>query len=192
MSITTAVLGGLTSLGSAIYGAISSSRRNKQAKDLIAAQRKENKDWYNTKMSEDYTKRSDVQSALQRQRAMLNDRYRTEKAAQAVSGGTDEAMALEKQADADAMSKTYSNIAANAANYRDQVEQQYRAQDAALNQQQAATLQAQAQATAQAASQGVNAGIGLLGAGFNEMEAKKLRETKYVPHNKRLDEEENS
>ena len=143
-------------------------------------------------MSEDYTKRSDVQSALQRQRAMLNDRYRTEKAAQAVSGGTDEAMALEKQADADAMSKTYSNIAANAANYRDQVEQQYRAQDAALNQQQAATLQAQAQATAQAASQGVNAGIGLLGAGFNEMEAKKLRETKYVPHNKRLDEEENS
>ena len=149
---------------------------------MIAAQRQENKDWYNTRMSEDYTKRSDAQALLQKQRQMLDERYRTEKAAQAVAGGTDESIALAKQADADSIAKTMTGLAENASAHKDAIEQQYRAQDAALNQQQAAALQAQAQASAQAASQGVNAGIGLIGAAYNGEIAKKLREMKNIPH----------
>ena len=190
MSIT-AALGGIAALGSAVYGAIASSKRNKEAKNLIAEQRKENKDWYNTKMSSDYTQRSDAQAVLKKQRELLAERFRAEKAAQAVAGGTDEDIAAAKQADADSVAQTMTGLAENASSYKDQVEQQYRAQDAALNQQQAAALQAQANATAAAAGQAVNAGIGMMGAAMNADALKSLRETKKLTHSQELDKEEN-
>ena len=55
------------------------------------------------------------------------------------------------------------DIASQASSFKDNIERQYRAQDAALNQQQAASHQQQAAQTAQAASQAVNAGISLVG-----------------------------
>lgn len=158
------ILGAATSLGSSIYGAIASSKQNKKAQALIQQQRDENKDWYNTRMAEDYTQRSDAQAVINKQRELLNEQYKNARASQVVAGGSDASLAMQKAAANDAMAQTMSDIAANAANYKDQVEQQYRQQDAALNQQQAQIAADQAKATAQAASQAVNAGLNLMGA----------------------------
>ena len=133
---------------------------------LIQKQRDDNRAWYNIRMSQDYTMRSDVQAALKRQREMLDERYKRAQATKVVAGGTEEGLAQQRQDANRALSETMTDIASQAAAYKDSVEDRYRQQDAALNQQQAQGYAQQAQATAQAASQGVNAGLNLMGQGI--------------------------
>ncbi len=158
-----AAIGGVAALGSAIYGGIKSAKANNKARDLVQQQRRDNKAWYNVRMAQDYTQRADVQAAIKRQRELLNEQYQRARATNVVAGGTDEALALQQQAANKSLSDTMTDVAAQGAAYKDNVEQQYRAQDAALNQQQAQSYQQQAAQAAQAASQGVNAGMGLMG-----------------------------
>lgn len=166
MSVTLAAIGGAAALGSAIYGAVKSSQMNEKARALIQKQRDDNRAWYNTRMSQDYTMRSDVQAALKRQREMLDERYKRAQATKVVAGGTEEGLAQQRQDANRALSETMTDIASQASAYKDSVEERYRQQDAALNQQQAQGYAQQAQATAQAASQGVNAGLNLMGQGI--------------------------
>lgn len=168
------IIGGVAALGSSIYSAVKSSLQNKKAQQLIAQQRSDNRDWYNAKMSEDYTMRSDAQAVINKQRELLNEQYRNAAATNVVSGGSDEALALQKAAANDAMAQTMSDIASEASAHKDQVEQQYRAQDAALNQQQAQTASNQAQATAAAGAQAVNAGLNLIGQDIVNNKVKKV------------------
>lgn len=163
--LISSILGGVGALGSAIYGAVKSSQANNKARQLIQDQRDENRRWYNTKMNQDYTMRTDVQNAINKQRELLDEQYKRAKATNVVGGGSDESLALQKEAANKSLADTTADIAAAGANYKDQVEQQYRANDAALNQQQAQSYQQQAAQTAQAASQAVNAGLGLIGTG---------------------------
>ena len=160
--VGTAVAAALA-LGNAIYGGIKSSQANNKARKLLQQQREDNKKWYDTEMAKDYTLRTDTQAAINRQRELLEEQYKQARARQAVSGGSDESVALAKEAANRSLSDTMTDIAANASARKDAVEQQYLAQDAALNQQQAQSYQQQAAQAAQAASQAVNAGISLTG-----------------------------
>ena len=162
-------VGGTLALGSAIYGAIASSKANKKAQELIQKQRDDNQAWYNTKMAQDYTQRSDVQAAMKKQRELLEEQYSRARRTNVVAGGTDEGLALQQQAANASLSQTMTDIAANAANYKDNVESQYRSQDAALNQQQVQNYQQQAAQAAQAASQAVNAGVNMMGQGLSKL-----------------------
>lgn len=156
------IIGAAAQVGSAIYGAVKSSEANKKAQQMIQNQRDENRKWYDQKMAEDYMQRSDVQNVLRKQRELLNEQYQRARATNIVAGGTDEALALQQQAANDAMGDTMADIAANATDYKENVEQQYRTQDAALNQQQIGVEQAKAQSIAQAASQMGSAVSGLM------------------------------
>ena len=134
---------------------------------MIQNQRDENKRWYDQKMAEDYMQRSDVQNVLRKQRELLNEQYKRARATNIVAGGTDESLALQQQAANAAMGDTMANIASNASAYKDSIEQQYRAQDAALNQQQIGVEQTKAQSIAQAAGQVGSAVSGLVN-GFTD------------------------
>ncbi len=158
-----AAIGTAVQLGTAIYGAVKSAQLNKEANKLISDQRKENKKWYDQKMAEDYTQRSDAQAVLKKQRELLDEQYKRARATNVVAGGTDESLALQQQAANKSMSDTMTNIASQASAYKDNAEQQYRAQDAALNQQQAAQLRQQASDVSQAAGQAGTAASGLIG-----------------------------
>lgn len=157
-----AIIGAAAQVGSSIYGAVKSSQANKRAQQMIQNQRDENKKWYDQRMAEDYMQRSDVQNVLRKQRELLQEQYQRARATNIVAGGTDESLALQQQAANEAMGNTMADIAANAANYKDSVENQYRAQDAALNQQQMGVQQAKAQSIAQAAGQMGSAVSGLM------------------------------
>lgn len=159
-----AIIGAAGALGSAIFGGIKSAQANRKAQQLIQQQRDDNRRWYNTKMNQDYTQRVDVQNAITRQRELLDEQIKRANARQVVGGGSEESAALAKEAANKSVADATADIAAAGANYKDQVEQQYRAQDAQLNQQQIQNYQQQAQQSAAAASQGVNAGLGLIGA----------------------------
>lgn len=163
-------IGAATALASSIYGAVTSANANRKANRLIQDQRDENQRWYNMKQAEDYTQRSDSQAVLNKQRDLLNEQFKRARATNAVAGGSDEQLALQQQAAADSLSDTMTNIAAGASAYKDNVEQQFRQQDAALNQQQAGIQQNKANTIAQAAGQGVTAGLNLIG---TEIDRKK-------------------
>ena len=172
MVATTAALiqagiGGAAALGGAIYGGIKSGKYNRKAEALIQKQRDDNKAWWNVKNASDYTQRADVQAAITKQRELLNEQYKRAKATNTVAGGTAESIALQKQAANASLAQTASEVAAAGANYKERMENQYRAQDAALNQQQAENNRQIAKETAAAASQLVNAGIGTVGGGVN-------------------------
>lgn len=168
-----AIIGAAAQIGSSIYGAVKSSQANKRAQAMIQNQRDENQKWYDQKIAEDYTQRSDVQNILRKQRDLLNEQYQRARATNIVAGGTDESLALQQQAANEAMGDTIAGIAANASNYKDSIENQYRAQDAALNQQQIGVEQANAQTIAQAAGQMGSAVGGLVTGGVTDTITKK-------------------
>lgn len=156
------IIGAAAQIGSSIYGAIKSSQANKRAEELLQNQRDKNQKWYDQKMAEDYTQRTDVQNVLRKQRELLQEQYQKARATNLVAGGTDESLALQQAAANDAMGDTMADIAANAASYKEGVENQFRTQDAALDQQQIANEQAKAQSIANAAGQMGSAVSGLM------------------------------
>lgn len=149
-------------MGSSIYGAIKSSQANRRAEDMLQLQREENKRWYDQKMAEDYMQRTDVQNVLRKQRELLKEQYQRARATNLIAGGTDESLALQQQAANATMGDTMANIAAQASSYKESVENQYRANEAALNQQQIANEQTKAQSIANAAGQVGSAVSGLV------------------------------
>ena len=160
------IIGAAAQVGSSIYGAIKSSEANKRAEQLIQSQRDENKKWYEQKMNEDYTQRTDAQNVLRKQRELLQEQYQRARATNAVAGGTDESLALQQAQANETMGETMANIASQASAYKEGVEQQYRAKDDALNQQQIQVEQNKANAIAQAAGQMGSAVSGLVSGGL--------------------------
>ena len=165
-SIISSALGGAMQVGSAIYGQVKSNQLNKQAEAELQNRRAENKNWYNQKMNEDYMMRSDVQNVLRKQRELFDEQYRKTRAINLVAGGTDESLALQQQAANQIMGNTMADIAANASSYKDNVEQQYRAQENSLSQQQQQIYSNQANQVATAASQAAKSGANLLASGL--------------------------
>lgn len=177
--IVSAGIGGLMQLGSSIYGAVASAKQNQKAEDELKARREENKRWYNQKMNEDYTMRSDVQNVFRKQREMYQEGLKQARATNLVAGGTDESLALQQQVATRQLGETMANVAENAAAHKDAVEAQYRAQEDSLSQQQQNIYANQASATAAAASQAANAGASLLGTGLELIaDAEKPGKTK--------------
>lgn len=168
-----AIIGAAAQVGSSIYGAIKSSQANKKAQQMIQNQRDENKRWYDLKMAEDYTQRSDAQNILRKQRELLNEQYQRARATNIVAGGTDESLAMQQAAANDAMGDTMAEIASQASAYKEGIEEQYRAKDASLNQQLAGIEQQKGDTIAQAAGQMGNAVSGLVQGGMTKTKTTK-------------------
>lgn len=140
---------------------------------MIQNQRDENKRWYDQKMAEDYMQRSDVQNVLRKQRELLNEQYQRARATNLIAGGTDESLYVLQEKANKTVADTMADIAAGADTYREGIENQYRAQDAALNQQQIGMLQGKAQSIAQAAGQ-MGSAVGGLMNGLDKASSKSL------------------
>ncbi len=166
------IIGTAAAIGSSIYGAIKSSQANKKAEQLLQNQRDKNQKWYDQKMAEDYTQRSDVQNVLRKQRELLQEQYKRARATNIVAGGTDESLALQQAAANEAMGNTMADIAANASSYKEGVEEKYRANEAAFDQQEIANEQNRAQAIATAAGQVGSAVSGLVQGGMGNVKGK--------------------
>lgn len=163
-----AIIGTAAQVGSSIYGAIKSSQANKRAEELIRSERDENRKWYEERMASDYTKRADVQNILRKQKELFQEQYQKARATNLVAGGTDESLALQQAQANETMGETMSNVAENAAAYKDAVEEQYRAKDSQLNQQEAALEMQKGQNIAQAAGQMGAAVSGLVQGGLDK------------------------
>lgn len=162
---------GLTAaVGGAIYGGVKSGKLNRRAEAILKQQKGDNQRWYDVKMASDYTQRADVQAAIKKQRELLNEQYNRARATNAVAGGTDESLALQKQAANQSLAQTATDVAARSADYKDNMESNYMARKANLEDQERINLQQRAAATAQAASQVVNSGLNMVGNSFQHFQ----------------------
>lgn len=162
--VGTAIAGGAVALLGQYLSAKASRKANDAAKGLLAQERQKNKDWWEIKRSSDPTLRADAQAVITKQRELLNDANYLTRATAKVAGGSEESIALQKEANNKAAAQTMSALAAQGAAEKREDEREYRATDAALVQQEIQTQQQVAAQNAAAGAQAVNAGVNLLAA----------------------------
>jgi hypothetical protein len=129
MAILPLVVIGLAAAAAGGIGtAINTRKRDKalnEEKKGIDADMAENASWYNSNALSDYTQRADSQRLLKNLRDNLKRNRTDTTATAAVTGATPAAIAEAKRSDANAVSDTYSNLAAMGQQYKDDVTRQY-------------------------------------------------------------------
>ena len=145
----------------AIFGGLSASAAMRKMRKSIEAQRKKNQDWYDQRYNEDSTQRADAQRMLTMTEESIRQRNQQVAGAQAVTGGTDEALAASKEANNKALADAASQIAAAGDARKDQIESTYQQKDDQYAQQ-LQNLQQQKAATISQAVQGVTSAAGEL------------------------------
>nr|DAS30600.1 MAG TPA: hypothetical protein [Caudoviricetes sp.] len=153
---------GIGALGS-IFGGLSASSAMKQRRDGVLRLQQENKDWFDRRYNEDALQRADALALLERTKEAVRNRNQRAAGVQAVIGGTDESVAHEREAGNKAIADVTTNIAAEGARRKDQIEAQYRAQDAALQGQLNDIERDRANATSEAIKGVASAGANIAG-----------------------------
>ena len=155
------LIGAAIGAAGSIYGGISASKAMSKMKANVEAQKKANQDWYDRRYNEDATQRADAQRILTMTEESIKNRNKAAAGAQAVMGGTEESVAAAKAANNKALSDATSQIAVNAEQRKDSIEQQYQQRDADLTNQLNEIEQNKANAIGQAV-QGVTGAAGSL------------------------------
>lgn len=113
------------SVVSSAIGAWQSSKANREARNLLQGQIDQNRRWYDQRMSEDYTSRSDFQNILNQQRDLFQQNFMQARATNAVAGGTDAQLAMQKESANKASADVMRSLAGQAAQYKEGVENAY-------------------------------------------------------------------
>lgn len=164
MGLIGSIAGGALGAAGSIFGGISASKAMRRVKKNLQAQKEANQNWYDRRYNEDATQRADAQRILTQTDESIRNRNRQAAGAQAVMGGTDESTAAAKAANAQALADATSQIAVNAENRKDQIEQTYQQRDSQINEALNNLEINKAQAISQAVQGVAKAGAGIAGA----------------------------
>lgn len=164
MGLIGSIAGGALGAAGSIFGGISASKAMRRVKKNLQAQKEANQNWYDRRYNEDATQRADAQRILTQTEESIRNRNRQAAGAQAVMGGTDEGTAAAKAANAQALADATSQIAVNAENRKDQIEQTYQLRDSQINEALNNLEMNKAQAISQAVQGVAKAGAGIAGA----------------------------
>lgn len=164
MGLIGSIAGGALGAAGSIFGGISASKAMRRVKKNLQAQKQANQNWYDRRYNEDATQRADAQRILTQTEESIRNRNRHAAGAQAVMGGTDESTAAAKAANAQALADATSQIAVNAENRKDQIEQTYQQRDSQINEALNNLEINKAQAISQAVQGVAKAGAGIAGA----------------------------
>ena len=164
MGLIGSIAGGALGAAGSIFGGISASKAMRRVKKNLQAQKEANQNWYDRRYNEDATQRADAQRILTQTEESIRTRNRQAAGAQAVMGGTDESTAAAKAANAQALADATSQIAVNAENRKDQIEQTYQQRDSQINEALNNLEINKAQAISQAVQGVAKAGAGIAGA----------------------------
>lgn len=168
-----AIVGAATGIGSAIAGGIASSKAAKKNREILGKMRRDSQNWYDKEYYGDFTQRSDAQSALNRAREILTQRYKNAQGAAAVSGATDESVAIQKAGANETLANITGSIAERADAYKEQVRANYENQQNSFDQSEMNINSGQAAGIAQAAGGLATAGSMFAGIGDELFKGKK-------------------
>lgn len=128
-----------------IAGGIAATKAAREQNRRLNELQEQNQNWYDRRYNEDATQRADAQRLITMTEESIKNRNRQAAGTAAVMGGTTESVAAAKAANNAALTDTVSQIAADAANRKDAIEQQYMAQNANIVEQQNAISQKKAE-----------------------------------------------
>lgn len=157
-----AIIGGAMKVGDAVAGGIMGAKSARKQARMIADEKSKNQAWFDRRYNEDSTQRAEAQAAITKMREAMKDRTAAAAGTAAVMGGTEESMAIEKEAQNKALAETMSNIAINGEARKDAIEAQYQARDAELFGAQLSNEQQKANNIAGAVSEMASAGSGIM------------------------------
>jgi hypothetical protein len=120
-----AIIGGALGAVGSIFGNISKKRTLRMQKEALRRQKNANEDWFKRRYNEDATQRADAQRLLTMTEEAIKQRNKAAEGRRAVMGGTEESVAAEKEAGNRVYADVVSQIAANAADRKDEIEKQY-------------------------------------------------------------------
>lgn len=159
-----ALIGAATGLAGSIYGGIKASKAKKKAGRALDQAEKDNESWFNRRYNEDYTRSAEAQAALNRAKEYAVEQYKRAAGASAVSGATDESVALQKAAANQMIGDVTSDIVSQGTARKDAVESRYLNTKDNLRNQRISMYTGQAQNATNAAGGAMSAGMGLVGA----------------------------
>lgn len=156
------IIGAVGGIASGIASGIAGRKAAKKNRRILNNMRRDSQNWYDKEYNADFTQRSDAQAALNKARAMLDDKYKQAQGAGIVAGATDESIALQKKAANATLADITGSIAERADAYKEQVRNNYVNEQNAINNSEIAVNNQQAANVAQAAS-GLSQAAGSLG-----------------------------
>lgn len=148
-----------TKIASSVYGGIQGAKANREARDKIAAMKRENDNEDRRVSYRDPSQSIVAQYALRRTFDAIRDRNRQAAGTAAVMGGTPESVAVEKAANAEQGADTAARVAASEAARQDQLHQQHVARKQQLEQEEYNLIRQKRQNIANA----VQNGLGIAG-----------------------------
>ena len=122
----------IANLAQTAFGAVKEGQQRKRMAGERQKWNAENEALYNKNYYGDYTKRADSQNAIRQMDDQMKKADKVEQNVAAVTGATPEAINASKERRNKAVTSLYSNIGANAMQYKDAAEGRYQARKAQL------------------------------------------------------------
>ena len=119
------IVGGALNLVGSIAGGIAAAREARKREKRLQQAERENQDWYDRRYNEDATQRADAQRLITLTEEAIKKRNKAAQGTAAVMGSSTESAAAEQAANNQILADTVSQIAADAAGRKDQIENQY-------------------------------------------------------------------
>ena len=154
-------LSAFAKIASSVYGGIQAKRAAEEARDKIAAMKRENDNEDRRVSYRDPSQSIIAQYALRRTFDAIRDRNRQAAGTAAVMGGTPESVAAEKAANAEQGAETVARVAASEAARQDQLHQQHLTRKQQLEQEEYNLTQQKRQNIANAVQNGLNVAGGI-------------------------------
>lgn len=164
---TLATIGGI---GSSIASAIGSARASNNAQRLAERGYNATDAFLRSRYYADYTKRSDFQALMSKQKELADLQYKREKGVNAVIGGNDAGVYAQKMANSNALAQTMSNAGAQSASYKEGIEAKMVQNQAQKTQSQANEQARRAQTMALAGGEALKAMFGLADADEGQLD----------------------
>lgn len=157
-----ALIGAGAGIAGGIIAGNAAKKAAKKKAALLDKMEKDNENWYNKRINEDYTQTAEAVNAMRLARENADRSIQRAEGVAAVMGGTDESVALQKASASEGVGNTLANIASQATARKNAVESQYLQTKQGIDNSKMAIYDAQAQAAAQAGGQVMGAGMGMV------------------------------
>jgi len=146
------IINAAAGVAGSIIGGLKASREMKKVRRLIGQQERDNQNWYDRRVNQDYTQTAAAQDAIRRTRQYADELIRRAEGNSIVNGATQETLAEARRQASQAVGNTIASLAAEGDAIRQATEQQYRRNKRHLIQQRIALHQQKAQNISQAAT----------------------------------------
>ena len=112
-------------MAGSVFGGYQASKAMRRVRAMLKEQQRDNQNWYDRRMNQDFGQTAEAQDAMRRTREYAEELSRKADGARAVSGGTEESGIAAKAQAAKIVGDTAATIAAGGTQAKDAIEQQY-------------------------------------------------------------------